>query len=67
MYMFNRIALGGKYTKYFTFFLVDLNKREFSILFILSILTILFGIYSSPILDTLSFNVSQLIYKNTCS
>jgi NADH-ubiquinone oxidoreductase chain 4 len=64
MYMFNRIALGGKYTKYFTFFLADLNKREFFILFILSILTILFGIYSAPVLDVIEYSVSGLIYNN---
>jgi NADH-ubiquinone oxidoreductase chain 4 len=63
MYMFNRIAFGGKYSKFFDVNLVDLSKREFSILFILVLLTVFFGIYPAPILDGLHYYVSGLIYS----
>jgi NADH-ubiquinone oxidoreductase chain 4 len=62
MYMFNRIVFGGRYSKFFSVNLIDLTKREFYILFILVLLTVLFGIYPTPILDGLNFDVSGLIY-----
>lgn len=64
MYMYNRIAFGGAYSKYFRVSLPDLNKREFAILLILVVFTVLFGIYPSPILDGLHYNVSTLIYES---
>jgi len=62
IYMFNRIAFGGKYSKFFNVNIPDLNKREFFILLILVLLTVIFGIYPSPILDGLHYSVSTLIY-----
>ena len=62
IYMFNRIAFGGKYSKFFNVNIPDLNKREFFILLILILLTVIFGIYPSPILDGLHYSVSTLIY-----
>jgi len=62
IYMFNRIAFGGKYSKLFKINLPDLNKREFFILFILVIYTVLLGIYPIPVLDGLHYSVSLLIY-----
>jgi NADH-ubiquinone oxidoreductase chain 4 len=62
IYMFNRIAFGGKLSKYFKINIPDLNKREFTMLILLIILTVLFGIYPSPILDGLHFSTSSLIY-----
>jgi NADH-ubiquinone oxidoreductase chain 4 len=62
IYMFNRIAFGGKYSKLFKVNLPDLNKREFFILFILVIYTVLLGIYPIPILDGLHYSVSLVIY-----
>ena len=62
IYMFNRIAFGGKYSKLFKVNLPDLNKREFFILFVLAIYTILLGIYPIIILDGLHYSVSLLIY-----
>ena len=62
IYMFNRIAFGGKYSKSFNVNIPDLNKREFFILLILVLLTVIFGIYPSPILDGLHYSVSTLIY-----
>ena len=41
-----------------------LNKREFFILFILVVFTVIFGIYPAPILDGLHYSVSSLIYSN---
>jgi NADH-ubiquinone oxidoreductase chain 4 len=62
IYMFNRIAFGGKYSKLFKVNLPDLNKREFFILFVLIMYTVLLGIYPIPILDGLHYSVSLLIY-----
>jgi len=64
IYMFNRIAFGGKLSKYFKTNMPDLNKREFIILILLVILTVLFGIYPSPILDGLHYVSSTLIFSN---
>jgi NADH-ubiquinone oxidoreductase chain 4 len=62
IYMYNRIAFGGKYSSYFINYFSDLNKREFVILFSLVVFTVLFGIYPTPILDGLHFSISSLIY-----
>jgi NADH-ubiquinone oxidoreductase chain 4 len=62
IYMFNRIAFGGKLSKYIKVNIPDLNKREFIILLILVVLTVLFGIYPKPILDGLHYSTSSLIY-----
>ena len=62
IYMFNRIAFAGSYSKYFKVNIPDLNKRELYILLTLTILTIVLGIYPNPILDGLQYSVSSLIY-----
>ena len=63
IFMFNRIAFGGKYSSYFFNYIKDVSKREFAILFALVFFTILFGIYPSIILDGLHYSVSSLIYN----
>jgi len=60
--MYQRIAFGGAYSRMFTFSIPDLTKREFTILFILVIPTVLFGVYPAPILDAIHYSVSTLIY-----
>jgi len=65
MFMFNRIVFAGSLSKYFQVSIPDLNKREFSILFILVALTVIFGLYPAPILDGLHYSVSTLIYSHT--
>jgi len=62
IYMFNRTVFGGIYSRLFTVNIIDLTKREFMILLILVLFTILLGIYPSPIIDGLNYNVSNLIY-----
>ena len=62
IYMFNRIAFAGSYSKYFKVNIPDLNKREFFILLILVLFTVMFGIYPAPILDGLHYSASSLIY-----
>jgi len=62
IYMYQRIAFGGAYSRMFNFSIPDLTKREFTILFILVIPTVFFGIYPSPILDAIHYSVSTLIY-----
>ena len=65
IYMFNRIAFGGSYSKLFEVNVSDVNKREFFILLTLVVFTVLLGIYPAPILDGLHYSVSSLIYSNT--
>lgn len=62
IYMFNRIAFGGYYSKLLNVNIPDLNKREFLILITLVIFTVILGIYPNPILDGLHYSVSCLIY-----
>ena len=64
IFMFNRIAFGGTYSPYFIKYVTDVSKREFAILFILVIFTVLFGLYPAPILDGLHYSVSSLIYNS---
>lgn len=64
IYMFNRIAFGGSYSKFFEVNISDVNRREFYILFTLVVFTVILGIYPAPILDGLHYSVSSLIYSN---
>lgn len=63
IYMFNRIAFGGSFTKYFEQNISDVTKREFFLLFTLVAFTVIFGIYPSIILDGLHYSVTSLLYK----
>ena len=66
MFMFNRIAFGGSFTKIFAHsFINDLSKRELFMLLTLVILTVVLGIYPAPILDGLHYSVSSLIYSTS--
>ena len=65
IYMFNRIAFAGSYSKLFTVSIPDLNKREFYILVSLVIITVGLGIYPAAVLDGLHYSVSSLIYKES--
>jgi NADH-ubiquinone oxidoreductase chain 4 len=62
IYMFNRISFGGSFTKFFSESFSDLTKREFFLLFILVVFTVLLGIYPSLILDGLHYSVANLVY-----
>src|SRR6201994_2848635 len=63
IFMFNRIFFGGSfYFKHWFKYIPDLNKREFFILVILVIFTVLLGIYPSIILDSLNYNTYNLLY-----
>jgi len=64
IYMFNRIAFGGSFSKFFEANISDVNKREFFILFTLVVFTVILGIYPAPVLDGLHYSVSSLIYNN---
>lgn len=63
IYMFNRISLGGSFSKFFEQNLSDIVKREFFLLFTLVLFTVIFGIYPCFILDGLHYSVSSLIYS----
>ena len=62
IFMFNRITFGGSFSKYFEANVIDLNKREYYMLFTLVLCTVILGIYPAPILDGLHYSVSSLIY-----
>jgi NADH-ubiquinone oxidoreductase chain 4 len=64
IYMFNRIAFGGSFARFFKTTLVDVNQREFIILFTLVLFTVVLGVYPAPILDGLHYPVSSLIYNS---
>nr|QQY98352.1 NADH dehydrogenase subunit 4 [Blumeria graminis f. sp. tritici] len=64
IYMFNRIAFAGSFSKFFDANISDLNIREFYILLTLVLFTIVLGIYPAPILDGLHYSVSSLIYNS---
>ena len=63
IYMFNRITFGGSFTKYPEGNLLDVNKREFLMLFVLVIFTVILGIYPGLILDILNYPITTLIYS----
>lgn len=65
IYMFNRICFAGSYSKFFEVNIPDLNKREFQILLVLVLFTVIFGIYPAPILDGLHYSVTTLIFYST--
>ena len=63
VYMFNRIAFAGSYSKFFIVNIPDLNKREFYVLLSLVLFTVALGIYPAPVLDGLHYSVTTLIYS----
>lgn len=65
IYMFNRTAFSGSYSKYFVTNIPDVNKREFYMLLTLVIFTVIFGIYSAPILDGIHYSTTTLIYSSS--
>ena len=64
IFMYNRIAFGGAFSLYFKENFIDLSKREFVILGVLTLFTVLFGVYPAIILDGLHY-VSSLIYASS--
>jgi NADH-ubiquinone oxidoreductase chain 4 len=63
IYMFNRIFFAGSFvSKNWFEYLPDLNKREFFMLLLLTLFTIILGIYPSIILDGLHYYTSHLLY-----
>src|SRR5450432_1169436 len=65
IYMFNKIVFGGALPKhFFKNSVIDLNIREFYILLILVLFTVILGVYPAPILDGLHYSVSSLIYNS---
>jgi NADH-ubiquinone oxidoreductase chain 4 len=64
IYMYQRIAFGGPYSPMFIENIEDLDKREFMLLSTLVVPTVLFGIYTAPILDGLNYSVSSLIFSS---
>jgi NADH-ubiquinone oxidoreductase chain 4 len=62
IYLYQRIAFGGVYSRIFTTTIPDLTKREFIVLLTLVVPTVIFGIYTAPILDGIHYSVSTIIY-----
>lgn len=65
IYMFNRIAFAGSFSRFFKFNLPDLTQREFIMLFTLVMFTVVLGIYPAPVLDGLHYSVSTLLYNSS--
>jgi len=63
IFMYNRIVFGGSYSIHFVENIGDVTRREFIMLLVFVVLTVLFGIYPAPILDGLHYSVSSLIYS----
>ena len=63
--LFNRIAFAGSFTNslFENNFVHDLSKREYLILLVLVLFTVIFGINPSPLLNGLHYSVSCLIYS----
>lgn len=67
IYMFNRIAFGGRFTPYLSYHwstTTDVSLREFFMLILLVLITVVLGVYPAPVLDGLHYSVSTLIYNN---
>jgi NADH-ubiquinone oxidoreductase chain 4 len=64
IYMFNRISFGGSFTQFFRENISDLTQREFYLLLILVLFTVILGIFPSIILDGIHYSVSNLVYNN---
>jgi NADH-ubiquinone oxidoreductase chain 4 len=62
IYMFNRISFGGSFTRYLEQGILDLNKREFFILFTLVAFTVILGICPGIVLDTLHYPITNMLY-----
>lgn len=62
IFMFNRIAFGGFFSNFFEENIIDLTLREFLLLLILVLFTVILGIYPSFILDGLHYSATSLIY-----
>ena len=65
IYMFNRIAFAGSYSKFFIVNISDFNKREFYLLLTLVLFTVALGVYPASVLDGLHYSVTTLIYSLT--
>ena len=64
IFMFNRIAFAGSYPSgLWESYSPDVNKREYFILIILIIFTVLFGLYPAVILDTLHYASYNLLFN----
>jgi len=63
VYLFNRVSFGGSFTRFLEESVFDVNKREFLILFILVVFTIVLGIYPSLILDVLHYPMTNVLYS----
>lgn len=68
IYTFNRIAFAGHFFKSEKQeqkekkSITDLNLREYYIVFILLLFTVIFGYYPTPILEGLQFNTYNILY-----
>lgn len=63
IFMFNRIVFGGSlFYKHWENYTIDLNFREYNILLVLVIFTVILGIYPSIITDGLNYDSQQLLF-----
>ena len=67
IYLFNRTAFGGVFSKIFGENIRDNSHRETIILFLLVLFTVILGIYPSIITDGLNYTLSTLIFEGGAS
>ena len=65
IYLFNRIAFGGSYSKFLFANMPDVNRREFYMLLTLITLTVVLGVYPNIVLDGIHYSTTTLIYNTT--
>jgi NADH-ubiquinone oxidoreductase chain 4 len=63
IYLFNRTAFGGVFSKFFAENIRDISHREAIILLVLVLFTVILGIYPSIITDGLNYTLSTLIFE----
>ncbi len=64
IFMFNRIAFAGSlFINFWVNYIPDLNKREFYMLLILVLFTVMLGVYPAPILDGLHYITYCLLFN----
>ena len=68
IFMYNRISFGGVFSlSNWLTYIPDLNKREYFMILLLVVFTIILGIYPSVILDGLHYYVYKLLYTDNVS
>ena len=64
IFMFNRITYAGYFIRRFkNGYMPDLNKREFSMLLILILFTVLLGLYPAILLNGIHYSICNIVFN----